>query len=332
MIKLRSASLSSFAPVIFVLVLLALPVVIQSTYVRHLLILSMLYAVLASNWDLTLGYLGIFNFAHIAFYALSAYMAGVLSKTFGIPVWISILAGTALAISVGVITSLPALRVKGIYVILVTFAFSQLGLHVVMSQSEYTGGSQGLVLIPPIRIGSFEFSQYGRLGYYYLAFLVFVLSTLFLRKMVSSNFGLSIIALRDNEEYALSRGVPRARQVILTFAASAIFTGVAGAVSAFYSGAVSPELLAFSFMSTILSMVLVGGSGTIFGPIIGAFILTFVSEFMVSLGPWRFLIIGALIVAVLRFYPEGLIGAIRQVRRLQPRLMPSTTSEAKAPN
>lgn len=298
-----------------VAVLCVAPWFSTSSHFRHLLIVAMFYAIIASNWDLSMGYAGIFNFAHAAFFALGAYTAGILTKSFGVNPWLTIPISGLVAVVASLIVCLPVLRVKGIYVCLVTFAFSQLCLHIVRSQREWTGGNMGLSLIPPLQIGGFSLADHGNLGYHYLALAVLVGSTVYLTTLVRSNFGKSIIALRDYEDYAISRGVPLARQRLLTFAASAIFTGAIGAIYSLYLGVVSLELFGFSYLTILLSMILLGGIATIYGPIIGAFVLAFVSEFMMDLGPSRYLIIAIAIVLVLRFYPSGIFGAFKQMSR-----------------
>ncbi len=212
------------------------------------------------------------------------------------------------------IVCLSVLRLKGIYVILVTFAFSQLLLHLVISQAEITGGSVGMVFLPSLKIGDYNFALDGKLGYYYLALALFIASTYFLRRVVKSPFGLSVMALRDNEDYALSRGISLAQQRMLTLTASVLFTGMAGGFFATYLRVASPQVFGFGILSLVLSMLLVGGTGSIWGPIVAAFILTFLSEAMADLGAWRHLIIAALIVLVLLFYPGGFIMALRVVR------------------
>jgi branched-chain amino acid transport system permease protein len=298
-----------------IVILIVFPLVNKSDYLQHLVIVALLYAVLASNWDLTLGYAGVFNWAHVAFFALGAYGAGILAKSFGVSVWVCILAGAATSVLASILVCLPVQRVKGLYIALMTFAFGELCKHVIVSFSKYTGGSQGLVLIPPITIGNYSFMQDHKIGYYYLALVLFLVSTFFLVKVVRSKFGLSIVALRDYEAYAISRGVPLARQRFLTFMLSAIFTGATGAVYGFYLGVVSPELFGFGYTGTLLSMVLLGGISTLYGPILGAFVLTFVSEFLVSLGPWRYVIVATIIIMILLFYPEGVFPGLQKLFR-----------------
>ena len=204
------------------------------------------------------------------------------------------------------------LRLKGIYVVLVTFAFSQLCFQLVLSQEEITGGSMGMPLLPPLKIGDYNFARDGKFGYYYVGLFLLVLSTIYLHRLVRSRFGTSIIALRDNEDYAISRGISLARQRMLTLGLSAFFTGVAGGFYSTYVRVASPEIFGFGFLSLALSMLLLGGLNSIYGPILGAFVITLLSEAMVDLGPMRFLIISALIILMLLFYPGGLINALQQ--------------------
>lgn len=302
---------------ILLTILILFPFIVRNAYIRHILILSMFYAIVASNWDLTFGYFGIFNFGHIAIFISGAYIAGILSKSYGVSPWISIIIASLFSVILGSIAALPMLQVKGLYVCLITFGFSQLLYYFVLTQRSFTGGSAGLSLIPRIHFGNYSFGQNYQIAYYFLTLLLLIISTLFLTRLVKSNIGLSFVALRDYEEYAISRGVNFGRQLILCFAASSLFTGAAGAIMAFYLTALSPEMFGFNTLATILSMMIVGGSGTIYGPIIGALILTIVSEFLVQMGPWRYIIIGSLIIFTLRFYPNGIWPVILKFKKLE---------------
>lgn len=299
------------------LALLAIAPLIVGGYWQNTLVIALLYAVLASNWDISLGYAGVFNWAHVAIFAIGAYTAGILSSKYGVSPWLCIPAAAVVAMVAGAFVCLPVLRVKGIYVALVTFAFAELCNLFVLAESKFTGGSYGLVFIPSIKIGGYSFMQSGQIAYYYLALAVFVASTAFLLWVVRTRFGLSIVALRDYEEYAVSRGVPLARQRLMTFVVSSLFTGVTGAIYAFYLSVVSPDLFGFAILATLLAMVLVGGLGTIWGPIVGAFAMTLLTQSTTSLGPWSYLIIAALTIAVMLFYPDGIIGLLRRIPSLR---------------
>ena len=297
-------------PLVLLLLLLAFllvaPWVFPSSYVRHLFILAFIYAIVASNWDLSQGYGGIFNFGHLAFFALGGYTSAILAKNFEVNPWLAVLAAGVIPALASLLIVLPVVRLKGIYVILVTFAFSQLCLQLVLSQAKVTGGSSGIVLVPPLGLGSYDFSTDTKLAYYFTALLLLIISTVFLRYLVNSDFGLSVQALRDNEDYAIARGVPLARTRLLTLVLSSIFTGLAGGFYSIYLRVISPDIFSFGLMSTVLGMLLLGGLSTIYGSILAALILTFVSEALIGLGPVRHLIIASLMVLVLRMLPGGL--------------------------
>ena len=286
---------------------IAIPFV-SSNYTLHIMILALLYAIVASSWDLTLGYAGILNFAHPAFFALGAYGYAVLSGNFGWNPWLSLLAASGVGVAASVIVAVPVLRLRGIYVILVSFAFGQICLQIVLSASSITGGSTGLVLIPPVGILGHSL---GRAGYYYLVLAILITSTFYLRILVRSTFGLSIQALRDDESYAISRGVSSPRQRMLAMMGSALFTGCAGGLYSSYLSVASPDVFGFSFMVVVLSALLVGGVATIFGPVAGAIGLTLLSGWLVELGAWRYVCLAVIIVVVLRFAPGGIYSGIK---------------------
>jgi branched-chain amino acid transport system permease protein len=290
-------------------IFLLLPVVVKSEFLRHLTILGMLYAVVASNWDLTLGYAGLFNFAHGAFFGIGAYTSGILAIRLGVSPWLGILGAVLTSVLISAIISIPAIRLRGIYVALITFAFSQLVLLILLSQHEVTGGLQGLVAVPGLSIGDFQFRESPVANFYFVGALLLA-STLFLRRLVNSDFGLSLVALRDFEEYAISRGVPLARQRLLAFIYSAAFTGAAGAVFAHYLIVASPEFFGFSYSTLFLSMVLVGGSATIYGPIVAGIVMTYITELLAPLGTGRFMVVAVLIMLTMRFLPDGIWGLV----------------------
>ncbi|MCB2129794.1 MAG: branched-chain amino acid ABC transporter permease [Rhodobacteraceae bacterium] len=300
------------------LVLAVIPLFVQDSYTRHLFILAFIYAVIASNWDLSLGYAGLFNFGHLVFFATGVYTVAIAAKTLGISPWLAIpMSGVTAAIA-GLIVSAPVARLKGIYVVLVTFAFGQLVLQLILSQSHLTGGAEGMVRIPYLQIGDYKFISDFKLGYYYVALGLLIVSTLYLLWVTNSTFGKSLLAVRDNEDYARARGIWITRQRVLVLTLSAIFPGVAGGFFAAYLRVASPEVLSFGTLSLALSMVLIGGAGTIIGPIIAAFLLIFATEAMAGIRGMedaRFLIVAIGMILVLRFAPGGLAQLVRAPRK-----------------
>ena len=292
------------------LLLAALPAVFTDGYSRHVLIMAFIYAVIASNWDLSLGYGGIFNFAHLALFGIGVYTYAILAKSLGLEPWVALLCSGLSATVAAVVVTVPILRLKGIYIILVTFGFSQLIMQIVLSQSAITGGTEGMVRIPSLRLFDHNMIRDGKLGYFYIMLTILALSTLFLRGFVRSSSGLATVALRDNEEYAVSRGISLLRQRLLTLASSAFFTGVAGAFYASYQRNASVDVFGMSLSTVVLSMVLLGGPGTIYGAILASFVLTVFSETLADWGALRPMIVAALILGVMLAYPSGLVGLI----------------------
>ena len=293
------------------LVLALLPLVIGDAYSRHVMIMAFIYAIVASNWDLSLGYGGVFNFGHLALFGIGVYAYGLLTKLVGLDPWLGLVASGCAATLAAVLVTIPILRLKGIYIILVTFGFAQLVMQIILSQSDLTGGTQGMVRIPTLYLADHNMIRDGKIGYFYIALALLLASTVFLRIFIRSRTGASIVALRDNEEYAVSRGVSLAKQRLLTLAASAFFTGVAGGFYAAYQRNASVDVFGMSLATIILSMVLLGGTSTIYGAIIASFVLTVFSEVTADLGPWRPMITAVLIIAVMLAYPTGLAGLLR---------------------
>jgi ABC-type branched-subunit amino acid transport system permease subunit/pimeloyl-ACP methyl ester carboxylesterase len=305
---------NGFMPVMLaLLVLLVVPFVFTETYSRHMLILVFLYAIVASNWDLSLGFGGIVNFAHLAFFALGLYTYGILAKVVGIDPWIAILLGGVVAVAFAALLAIPILRLEGIYVILVTIAAAQLLSRIIISQSEYTGGSVGMVLLPRLTIGDFKLSGNGRIGYYYAALALLVASTVFLYKLERSSLGRAIKALHDNKYYAISRGVSEARIRLLTLCASAIFPGIAGGLYGAYVRVASPGVFGLGFLTLVLSIVLVGGIATMWGSLVAAFVIMLLSEALADYGAWRDIVTALLIIGVVVVYPGGIFAVTQEL-------------------
>jgi len=295
-------------------VLLVLPWVFDSSYIRHLFILVFIFAVVAASWDLSLGYGGLMNFAHVALFAVGIYTYAILAKTLGVNPWLAVLAAGPVAVAVALIVALPVLRLDGIYVILVTIAFSQLVYQIIISQSWVTGGTSGMVTLPPLSIAGYRLNSDGRIGYYYVALALLISACTFLHLTVRSKWGRAIVALRDAKYAAIARGVPEARTRALTLAASGLFTGFAGGLYGSYVRVASPDIFGLGTLTMVLSILLVGGVGSIWGPVAGAFVIILLSEAMADFGAWRNIAIAGLIIAVMVFYPGGIWGVIQELR------------------
>ena len=190
-------------PTIIVVIALAVaPFIFDGSYVRHLLILAMVFAIVAASWDISFGFGGLLNFAHVALFATGIYAYGILAKTYGVNPWLAIVLAGFAAAAVASVMVLPVLRLDGMYVILVTIAFSQILYQIVISQSQITGGTSGMVTLPMLQLGDYRFVKDGKIGYYYTALGLMVACIAALYLTMRSALGRTIVALRDNKYYA----------------------------------------------------------------------------------------------------------------------------------
>ena len=174
-----------------------------------------------------------------------------------------------------------------------------------------------MVRIPYLRLGDYSFLKDYKFGYYYAGLALLTLSTLFLLAVVNSPFGKSLKAVRDAEDYAAARGISVSRQRILVLVLSAIFTGIAGGFYAIYLRVASPEVFGFGTLSLALSMVLIGGAGTTYGPIAAALALTFATESLAGIRGFeeaRFIVVAVAMILILRLAPGGLLSILDRLK------------------
>jgi ABC-type branched-subunit amino acid transport system permease subunit/pimeloyl-ACP methyl ester carboxylesterase len=306
---------SGLIPVLLaILVLALLPVLAPNPYLQHLLVLAFVFGIVASSWDLSLGYGGIFNFAHVALFAVGIYAYGLFAKTFGLSPWLGLLFAGGAAGVVAALITLPILRLSGIYIILVTIAASQVLYQIVISQSDITGGTSGMVSLPALNLFGYRMNRDGKIGYYYVALLMLIASTAILYHVTRSRWGRAIVAMRDHRYYAISRGMSETRTRLFTLVVSAAISGVAGGLYASYMRVASPDNFGLGLLGLLLSILLLGGAGTIWGPILAAFFVTIVSEAFAAYGPWRNIIMSLLLIVILIFYPGGLWALLQTFR------------------
>jgi len=293
------------------LLLLVAPILTNEPFILNVLILCMVYAVVISAWDLTMGYTGIFNFGHFSLFAIGAYTSAILSKSFGASPWLGLLLGGLVTALASLLLALPTLRLKGIYFALFSFAFQQILYSIILFNAwNLTGGSLGVVNVPSFRLGSLDFGAIDKTPVFYLALAIFAVSTLGLYLTVKSPIGLALQALRDSEQYAISRGIDPYRYKVIAVVISALFTGVAGAFYAHYFQVIGTQILGWDILSLGLAMLVLGGLGTLFGPIASAFALTGISEYFRGIEAYRFLIIAGITVAVVVLLPSGFGGLV----------------------
>jgi branched-chain amino acid transport system permease protein len=281
---------------------------VTDSYVQHVLILCFLWCMVAAAWDLTLGYAGIFNYAQIALFATGAYATAMLTLKFGVPPLAAIAAAAAITTLMGLAIALPCLRLQGEYVALFTFS-----VHLAMppliqlAKGLGTGGTMGLMGVPPIKLLGITLGPMNKLGWYYLTLTAAAISIYAIYFIVlRSRTGRAFVALRDSANFARSLGINEFKYKLLAFTLSALVTGFAGALYAHYTSVVTPKILGNEFILLAIVMLAIGGIGRFPGAVLGAFVVTILNELLRDAGTYRLLILGILVVLTLLWLPHGL--------------------------
>lgn len=293
-------------PVIFIAAALLLPVFIKSTYIILLFNFMGLYMISVSGLDLLFGYTGQISLGHAAFYGIGAYTTAILTTRFSVPVIPSILFSLIVAAIFGVLLAVPACKLVGHFLALLTIAFGQLFYQFVANFTTVSGGFSGINFIPGVSFFGFELSS--NVQYFYFI-LVLVIAALYIKQaIIHSSYGRSFIAIRESAHAADGAGVNVVSRKIAVFAISAVFTALTGSIYACMIGFISPETFTQSQSIIFLTMLLLGGMGNFVGPLIGTVIVTIIKEYLQGFGTYQMLIYGVIIILVVLFAPNGLVG------------------------
>jgi branched-chain amino acid transport system permease protein len=287
------------AALVIVALLAFVPLFVSSPYWLGILIVSIYFALLALGWNLLAGFTGQFSLAPAAFAMLGAYVTALLNYHLKAPLAIGIpaaIAGTAL---LGYLLGRVVLRLKGPYLALTTLSFAEIARVVIGNSHEFTRGDQGLN-VPAL--------MQSRVGYYYLflAVLFVVLAALYL--LMRGRAGRFWLAIRDDETGAESRGINVVRYKTFAFALSCAICGLAGSLYGTFSQLVSPELGLLLQTGLVIAMVVIGGIGTLTGPLIGALLVYLASEWMREFGHIQMVVFSAVVIIFARFFRTGLWG------------------------
>ena len=281
-------------------------------YTPFVLALVALTAVVGVGLNILLGLTGQVSLGHVGFYAIGAYTVAILTLK-GVDFWIALPLAGAVAGIVGFVLALPALRVTGPYLAMVTIAFAFIVQHGTIEWRTLTGGSNGLMGIPPPSIGALIFSERE------MAMLAVTLAGASLyafHRLARSGWGMAMVAVRDAEPAARSIGLNPVIVKTAAFSLSAVFTGLAGGIFAPLLMFVAPDSFPFSQSILFLFAVIVGGAGWTFGPVVGAFVSVVLPELLSGLAEYRLLFFGAALLVILWVAPEGVLGLLA---RLWPR-------------
>lgn len=312
---MNRSQINTAAMVGILLVAFGIPLVIRSATYLHILVLLYFYAYLTTSWNLVGGFAGVLPLGHAAFIGIGAYTSTILSLQYGISPWLGMLAGGVLATIVGVLIGLPTLKMRGAYFALATIAFAE-GLRVMVENIDFLGpfnlnGPRGLQ-IPPMDTGFTSFMFAGKEPYYYII-LVLLIGVLALTWMISrSKLGYYLNAGGEEPEAAMALGVNVARAKVIAMAMSSFLTALAGTFYAQFTLYIHPKsIISLDLSFEIAFIALIGGRGSIAGPVLGALLLRPVSDFSRiyfgdTLPGMHLIIFGIVLILVMLYQPRGL--------------------------
>jgi len=264
------------------------------------------FIVFACSFNLLLGYTGLLCFGHAMFFGSAAYVAGWLMKTYGLTPEMGILAGGLFSAALGLLVGIIAVRKSGITFAMITFAIAQF-VYFILLRSPFTGGEDGLQKIPrePV-LGLIDVTR--NFNYYYVVLAITVLAVFFFYRIVHSPFGEILKAIRDNDARVESLGMKPERYKLMALVLSAGLAGVAGAMKASVFQFATLTDVSFPISTEVIIMTLLGGLGTLFGPMVGAGFIIYLNEYLASFGEWALISQGIILLLVILFLRRGIVG------------------------
>jgi branched-chain amino acid transport system permease protein len=293
------------------IVLLVLPHVVTDDYWMHMIISTGMWMVLAVSMDLIYGFTGQLNLGHAAFAAVGAYITALLMLRLDWSYWLVLPLSGLGAAAVSLLVGVPTMRVKGLYLGLATLGFSEIVRLVLLMWSKLTRGPMGLPGIPSPTLGSFVFES--KTSFYYLVLGMLLFTMLCAYRIVHSRVGVALMAIRDDEVAARAMGINSSTYKILVFMVGTFFAGIAGSFYAVYVSFISPDSFKMMDSFMIFAMPILGGLGTLVGPLIGALILYVLPEATRVFAQYRMVWVGVLLVATMITQPLGILGGVQSL-------------------
>jgi branched-chain amino acid transport system permease protein len=295
----------------------------DTDYIMNILVMILIWAVVASCWDVIMGFAGIFSFGQVAFYVIGAYASAILSVSLDIPPVFAIMMAGVITGMLGVLVGLPCLKLAGPYIALVTFAVHMTLIPFLkgpLGRAIGSGGAQGILTIPPIKLLGFAFSSEQLVPFFYLTLFLTIICTLVLALIIKSYWGTAFLALKDSENFATSLGISAFRYKLMVFAITSSITGLFGALYAHYVGMLSTKMLSMDVFTILMIMIVIGGIGKYPGVVVGAVITVTINQLLAPVGMYRPLIMGAMVVVLVLFLRDGVIGLAQKFSPLQRKL------------
>jgi len=318
-----------FAPYAFVAALAAVPLVLPSPYLLAVLTLAGIFVIGAISLNLLLGYTGQLSLGHGAFFGLGAYASALTALGFDIgigfglriqvnpqPVWLGFIAAIVVAGGFGWLLGRLAFRVRGAYFVIITICFAQVLRMVALNWVELTQGPMALISIPPVSLwlpGQGVVPLVSKAQTYWLVLAVGVLAFLLVRQIVESRIGRALVALRSNEALARSVGIRVTHYLVVATVVSAGIAGAAGSLFAHYVRIVDPDVFLFIYTVTMVIMVITGGKGTLWGPVVGGLIFGLIPDLLRGRAApeLQWVLYGTAMILFVMFLPRGIVPAVQ---------------------
>lgn len=291
--------------IVLLAVALAFPFLVKSRYILRMGTLCLMYVMLTLGLNLVTGYMGQMSFGQAAFWGIGSYTAAILIVKTGLPTIPAMLAAMVVSGFFGFLVALPSLKLKGYYLTIVTMGFCEI-IRLVELNSSFTGGSLGMPNIPAFSFFGATFKTPRAI--YLIALALVILITIVVKNLVSSSFGLSVKAIRDDDAVAETMGINIVHTKRVTFVISAMIAGLAGAFYAQYITFIHPSIYTTAASQELIVMIILGGLGSLPGSFLGAIVLTVLPELMRDLMEYRMFVYGALMIIMMIVKPDGLLG------------------------
>jgi branched-chain amino acid transport system permease protein len=296
--------------VLLIASLLIAPALLYPVFVMQLLC----FALFACAFNLLIGFTGLLSFGHAAFFGGAAYICGHAIKVWGLPPLVGVLMGGLFAAALGYVVGSLAIRRQGIYFAMITLALAQI-VYFLALQLPFTGGENGLQGIPRGTVfGIFDLND--PLVMYYFVAAIFIVGFLVIYRTIHSPFGQVLQAIRENEPRALSLGYNVDRFKLIAFVLSAALAGVAGSTKAIVFQFASLTDAHWQMSGEVILMTLIGGMGTIFGPIVGAVVIVTLQHYLADIGSWVQVVIGAIFIVSVLLFRRGVIGELARILKV----------------
>ncbi len=271
------------------------------------------FALFAAAFNLLLGYGGLLSFGHAAYFGMASYVSAYGAKVWGLPPELAILAGTAAGGLLGLLFGLLAIRRQGIYFSMITLALAQM-IYFFSVQAKFTGGEDGIQAVPRGRLFGLVDLGSDRALYFVVA-AIFMFGLLAIYRIIHSPFGQVMKAIRDNEPRAISLGYRVNQYKLALFVMSTTLAGLAGATKAIVFQLASLTDVHWSMSGEVVLMTLVGGLGTVFGPIVGAAVIVAMENYLATLGAWVLVVQGVIFIACVLAFREGIVGLFARIAK-----------------